>query len=198
MSRSCHVPNRCFGVTQSAAAVRCQSAIRLLILCGALVLALGALAGVLRQPLLAAAIGPTLYVLLVHPDTEVAQIRNAIVGHTAAIGAGLASLALLGLWRTPPVLGSGGVPFRRAAAVALSIALTVAALELCGTHHAPAAATSLLVGVGISRPGPGLIGLIVGLVAVIAVTPVVAQLPARQATLTDHQPPPMVDERGSG
>jgi hypothetical protein len=174
--------------------LRSVSAARLLVLCAGLVLAVGGFAGVLREPLLAAAIGPTLYVLVVHPETDVARVKNAVLGHSAAIGSSLLSLALLGLWRTPPVLGSADIPFRRTAAAALAIGLTVALLELVDAHHAPAAATALLVAIGISRPGPGLTGLVVGLLAVIALAPALAQLPLRDITSNRHTPPPSSDQ----
>jgi hypothetical protein len=52
----------------------------------------------------------------------------------------------------------------------------MAILELLHCHHAPAAATVLLITTGLARPGSPLIGLVVGLGIVIVVGPLCARL----------------------
>lgn len=154
--------------------------LRLAVLGGGLLALLGLLAGVIREPLLASALGPTLYIFLVHPDSETAQLKNAAIGHVAAIGCGLAALAVFGLWHTPPNLSGSSTPATRAGAVALAVALTLLLLDVLNAHHAPAAATALLIATGISRPGAPLAGLVLGLALVIGAGPILAKTPPRR------------------
>ncbi len=59
----------------------------------------------------------------------------------------------------------------------------VAVLEVAGSPYAPAAATALLVSTGFAKPGAPLIGLVLGLIIVIAIGPLVGRAPlARRAS----------------
>jgi hypothetical protein len=120
-----------------------------------------------KFPLLTAALGPTIYVLVAHPDTEAAQVRNAVVGHAAGIGSGLLALAAFGLWDAPSVNQIGHSSLSQAGANGLAIALTLISLHVFKAHHAPAAATTVLIATGLARPGVPLYGLIVGLAAIL-------------------------------
>lgn len=151
--------------------------LRLAVLAGGVLVLIGLLAGVMGEPLLASALGPTLYVFLVHPDSEAAHLKNAVLGHAAAVGCGLGALAIFGLWHTLPNLTGSSTPATRAGAVALAVGLTLFLLEVLSAHHAPAAATALLIASGISRPGAPLAGLVIGLVLIIATGPFLAKLP---------------------
>lgn len=117
---------------------------------------------------LTAALGPTGYVLLTHPRSVSARLRNTMLGHGAAIGAGLIALAVFGLWSAPSVTQTQRESLPQVGAQALALALTVAGLTALDAHHAPAAATTLLISSGITRPGPPLVGLVIGLMIVVA------------------------------
>lgn len=151
---------------------------------GAVVLAIVGLAGrFMRWPLLTTTLGPTLYVFLAHPDTEPARLRSAVVGHSTAVTAGLVALAVFGLWNAPSLAVLGHATWRQALAAGGAVGVTLAVLELTRTHHAPSAATALLVATGISHPGKPLFGLLIGLGGIIAISPWLGRLPwARRAT----------------
>jgi hypothetical protein len=51
------------------------------------------------------------------------------------------------------------------------VGLTLFLLHVLDGHHAPAAATALLIASGIARPGPPLYGLLTGLALVLAIAP---------------------------
>lgn len=162
--------------------------LRYLLLTGALVGAVGVAGRYLAWPLLTSTIGPTAYVFAAHPRTEAAKFRNALIGHTVAIACGLGALAVFGLMRAPSVSETGLPSATQIVASVLAVGLTVLLLELCGSHHAPSAATALLVTTGLARPGAPLIGLVLGLAIVLALGPLVGRLPVGSALATVSQP----------
>jgi hypothetical protein len=97
-------------------------------------------------------------------------------------------LAVFGLWHEPSVIQLGHTTSAQVAAAALAVALTVASLEIIGTHHAPAAATSLLIATGLARPGRPLYGLLLGLVIVLVLAPALARLPGGRAQTARTDP----------
>ncbi len=57
----------------------------------------------LAWPLLTSTIGPTAYVFAAHPNSEAARFRNALAGHSVALGCGLAALTIYGVMRYPSI-----------------------------------------------------------------------------------------------
>jgi hypothetical protein len=100
-----------------------------------------------------------------------------------AIGCGLGALFVFGLVRYPSVSHTGSPSAVQVAAAVIGVGLTVFALELAGSHHAPSAATALLITTGLAKPGAPLIGLVLG----VAVGPLIGRsLLARRAS-TEEQ-----------
>jgi len=163
------------------AALRLALGVRYLLIAGVLVGAVGVAGLFLAWPLLTSTIGPTAYIFAAHPDTEAARFRNALVGHGVAIGGGLGALAVFGLTKYPSITAVGAPSLRQVAAAVVGVGFTLLVLELAGSHHAPAAATTLLVTTGLAKPGAPLVGLVVGLAIVIALGPVVGRLPVARA-----------------
>jgi hypothetical protein len=87
------------------------------------------------------------------PESESSRFRNATVGHAIAVGAGLAALFCFGLLHHPSPSTTGAPSFTQAAAAAVAAGVTMAVLELAGSHHAPAAATAVLVATSRAAPG---------------------------------------------
>lgn len=134
--------------------------------------------------LLTATLGPTAYLLLAHPEHETARLRNAVIGHLTGVGAGLAALAMFGLWRIqqrPHLLTTDP---QRLAAVAVAVGLTLLVLELASSHHAPAAATTILVASGLAGPGRPLVGLVLGVAGLLVVLAVLARVPVPRLAST--------------
>jgi len=171
--------------------VRALVACRYLVITGVLVAVVGIGGRYLSPPLLTSALGPTAYVFAAHPHSESARFRNAALGHAVAVGAGLASLSAFGLLHAPSVSTSGAPSLRQAAAAAAAAGFTVFVLEILRSHHAPAAATALLIVTGLADPGKPLIGLVLGLALVVAAGPLVGRLPVLRQ-------PAAADERRSG
>lgn len=160
---------------------RVTKGIRYLVLTGVLVLAVGVGGHLLSWPLLTSSVGPTAYVFAAHPRSEAAKFRNAVVGHGVAIGCGLVALAVFGLLHHPSISATGSPSWAQVAATVTGGGLTVFVLELARSHHAPSAATALLITTGLAKPGSPLIGLVLGLAIVVALGPLVGRIPVGRA-----------------
>jgi hypothetical protein len=142
----------------------------------------------LGWPLLTSTLGPTGYVFAAHPDSETARMRNAITGHAAAVASGLFAVAVFGLWGYPSVARQGHSALPQVGAAAVAAGLTVLLLTVLRAHHAPAAATTLLIATGLAKPGIPLYGLLTGLAGIIILGPLLGRLPvARERTAADSQ-----------
>jgi hypothetical protein len=172
--------------------------LRYLLLTGVLVGAVGIAGKFLAWPLLTSTVGPTAYVFAAHPGTEAARFRNALVGHGVAVACGLGALAALGLIEYPSISDTGSPSAAQVAAAVLGVGLTVFFLELAGSHHAPSAATALLITSGLAKPGAPLIGLVLGLAIVIALGPLVGRIPFARRAGSEDQPRRLESHRHAG
>lgn len=164
--------------------------LRFALLAGVLVAAVGIAGHVTaRSPVggtwLTTTLGPTAYVLIAHPRSAASRARSGLLGHGTGILAGLAALAVFGLWRAPSIAETHAETLPQAGAQAVAVALTLLVLTLLDAHHAPAAATTLLVSSGIAAPGKPIIGLVIGLVIVLALAPLLARLPGERDDTAD-------------
>ena len=118
-----------------------------------MVLVVGALGGAVRQPLIFASLGPTIYELVEQPQLRSARTYNVIVGHLIALGSSFFALWILHAWAAPKVLSTGLItPARLWAAVIASALTTVLALGLHANQPA-ALSTTLLVSLGSMQTG---------------------------------------------
>lgn len=152
-------------------------AARYLCLTALLVWVVGLAGRWLAWPLLTSTVGPTAYLFAAHPKTEAARLRNAAIGHTVAVGLGLGAFVLFGLEHHPSVSRAGMPSWTQVLASAAAVGVTMSVLELLHSHHAPAAATALLITTGLAKPGAPLIGLVVGLAIVVTLGPLCARWP---------------------
>src|SRR6516225_5580405 len=114
------------------------------ILCG--------LAMVFRTPFIFPTLGAIAFLVFFTPTTPAASPRNALCGHAVALVCGYAALWVTGLQHAGPAVvtefGSG-----RILAAALSLATTGALMIRLNVPHPPAAATTLIVSLGVvTRP----------------------------------------------
>jgi len=161
--------------------------LRLVLLGGAAIAAMGVAGRFLQWPLLSATLGPTIYVFMAHPRSESARLRSAVVGHATAVAAGLFSVAVFGLWNHPASNMAGHVTLHQAGASAVALGITLAVLHLAQAHHAPAGATALLVATGIAHPGRPLFGLMIGVGAVVALGPALGRFPLGRTGLAEEE-----------
>ncbi|WP_052489295.1 HPP family protein [Streptomyces sp. 150FB] len=160
---------------------RLRTGARLLVLSAVALAAVGAVGRGIGWILLTTTLGPTAYILLAHPDTEAAQVRSSVLGHTSAAACGLACLAAFGLWDDPSTAAHQSDNWRQICAQALAVGLTLFLLVVLKAHHPPAAATALLITSGIARPGPPLYGMLTGLAILITTAAVLSRVPATRA-----------------
>lgn len=117
---------------------------------GALVLLTGVMSLATAQPWLFVALGPTIVLIAGNPGHPTARVRNIIVGHLVAIACAWLAVMLVGVSGAPAFLGGSGGTARMWAG-AIAVALTVLIQPTARAYHPPAAATALLLSLGISR-----------------------------------------------
>jgi hypothetical protein len=117
----------------------------------ALILVVGALGLATKQPLLFAGVGPTALLLASSPGHTTTRFHNVVVGHLTAIAAAWLSLLLLGAMTTPTLLSGQPTPVARVWASAFAVALTALLQPSFRAYHPPAAATALLLTLGVYK-----------------------------------------------
>lgn len=109
---------------------------------------LGALSLALRAPLIFPAIGASAWVVFRHPTAAPAAPRNVILGHALA-----ALIGWLALWACVGFEVRGSLAdltqWRFVAAGAAALGATLFVLERIQVVHPPAAATTMIVGMGL-------------------------------------------------
>jgi CBS-domain-containing membrane protein len=109
---------------------------------------LAGLAMVVRAPFVFPSLGPTAFLFFFVPRSPAATPRHAIYGHAIGLICGYLTLVIFGLVHEPSAM-NGAVDLRRALAAALSLSLTGAFMIALKAVHPPAAATTLIVSLGI-------------------------------------------------
>ena len=131
----------------------------------------------LAWPLLTSTVGPTAYLFAAHPRTEASATTEC--GHRPRCCRWTRPRCVRALrLGTPPISVQGGdAVVAQVLASAAAVGVTMSVLELLHSHHAPAAATALLITTGLAKPGSPLIGLVVGLAIVVTLGPLCARWP---------------------
>ncbi len=136
---------------------------------GGLILAVGFLGWITRQPLVFTSLGPTAYELVEMPRRRSAQPYSIIVGHLAGVGAGFLAMALIGAWPAPAVATSHSMPLARVFAAALSVAITVAVNLALKSSQPAACSTALMISLGSRQTGHDAWVIIVGVLLITAI-----------------------------
>lgn len=117
----------------------------------------------LHEPWVFPSLGPTCFLLFLAPKGAQSGTVNVIAGHAIGVVSGVVALAIFGLLHTPPDLED--LSWKRAGAVVVCLALTLGLMVLLGVPHAPAGATTLIVGLGLMTTLPELLILMASVVA---------------------------------
>jgi CBS-domain-containing membrane protein len=118
--------------------------ISIAILCG--------LAKLFQTPFIFPSLAATAFLVFFTPTTAAASPRNALCGNAVAIACGYTTLQVTGLAHAGPAIVAQ-LSWTRILAVALSLATTAALMILLNVPHPPAAATALIVSLGVvTRP----------------------------------------------
>lgn len=118
---------------------------------GVLVLAAGAMSLATGKPWLFAGLGPTALLVAASPGHPTTKFHTVVVGHALAIGAAWLALLLLGAGDAPTILAGKALTVGRVWASAIAVSLFAVVAPSLRAWHPPAAATALLVTVGVYR-----------------------------------------------
>lgn len=118
---------------------------------GVLVLAAGAMSLATGKPWLFAGLGPTALLIAASPGHPTTKFHTVVVGHALAIAAGWLALLLLGAGDAPTILAGKALTVGRVWASAVAVSVFAVVAPSLRAWHPPAAATALLVTVGVYR-----------------------------------------------
>lgn len=116
-----------------------------------------------RPPFLFPSLGPTAYLFATRPAAAQSSARRVLGGHAVGVLGGLLASHVVadGVVITASMGAATTAGLRLAASGVAAVALTTAGMSLTDTSHAPACATTLIVGLGIlSTPLQGAIMLL--------------------------------------
>ena len=118
---------------------------------GALLSVLGAVVWLTGFPFLFPSLGPTAYLFATRPPARQPSARRVVGGHAIGVLAGLVAYhAVAGGAVITVSMGAGSMAgLRLATSGVVAVALTTAGMAVTDTGHAPACATTLIVGLGI-------------------------------------------------
>ena len=134
-----------------------------------LILAAGSLSLATRQPWLFAALGPTVVLLAANPGHATTRFHAIVVGHLVALSSAWIAVLLMGVGNSPTLLAGSGVAVARVWASAFAIGIMAAVQPSLKAYHPPAAATVLLVTLGVHKPSWSTFLALMGGVLVVAV-----------------------------
>ena len=116
-----------------------------------LVLVVGVISLATGQPWLTVGLGPTALLIASHPGASSTRFHNIVGGHVVAFVCAWFALLLLGVNASPRLISGQEIPVVRVWASAIAIAVTALVQPSLRAYHPPAAATALLVTLGLFR-----------------------------------------------
>jgi hypothetical protein len=134
-----------------------------------LILAAGSVSLATRQPWLFAALGPTVVVLAANPGHATTRFHAIVVGHLVALASAWIALLLMGAGGSTTLLAGSGVAVARVWASAFAIGIMTTVQPSLKAYHPPAAATVLLVTLGVHRLTWSSVVAMVGGILVVAI-----------------------------
>lgn len=126
----------------------------------------GLIAHVAHESFLFPSLGPTAFIVFFAAEGRQASPRNVVCGQLVGVGAGIIAVLSLGLSDDPVDLDD--ITFSRLIAVLVAITLTIVVMTWLGVEHAPAAATTLIIALGVIRSATGYVS-VMGAIVVIVV-----------------------------
>jgi len=128
-----------------------------------------AIASVAGTTFIFPSLGATAFLQLYVPQAPVASPRNTICGHALGIAGGAFALIVTGLWYAPHALANQ-MSWQQVLAAAISMAMAGGLMCRFNLGHPPAAATALIVSLGLVHSVKGLLLLEVAVVLLTAIT----------------------------
>lgn len=127
---------------------------------------LGALATLTNQPFLFASVGPTAIIVAYNPLRQDTRFSSIILGHIVGIFSGLGALVLFGLYGLSYSAIEEGFTWARVGATSVAMIVTTIFFQKTPFYHPPAAATTLLVSLGILSEPVQVVFVIAGVVII--------------------------------
>jgi CBS-domain-containing membrane protein len=118
---------------------------------GALILAVGAMSLATKSPWLFAGLGPTAVMIAASPGHTTTRFHSIVLGHAVAFVCAWLAVMLVGASGSPALLSAQSMPVARVWASAIAVAVTALVQPSLKAYHPPAAATALLVTLGVYR-----------------------------------------------
>ena len=109
---------------------------------------LTSLAKIFQTPFIFPSLGATAFLVFFTPTTPAASPRNTVSGNAVGIACGYGALWVTGLQHARPAIVSQ-LSWSRILAVSLALATTAALMILLNVPHPPAAATAMIVALGV-------------------------------------------------
>lgn len=147
---------------------------------------LGVLAWITQEPFVFPSLGPTAFLVFFAALSVQAAPRNVFFGHLIGVIAGVIALLIFGLYGIAPDLES--ISLARIGACTLCVALTLSIMIWTGTPHAPAGATTLIVGLGLLQTRSQLATLIAAVVLMALLAIVINRLAGLPYPLWSFRP----------
>lgn len=134
---------------------------------GTLILVAGAMSLATGKPWLFAALGPSAVLIAANPGHPTTRFHTIVLGHLTALACGWIAVLLLGAGGTPAVVGAQAISVSRVWASAFAVAITALVQPSLKAYHPPAAATAILVTMGVYRTNwQSALSMIAGVLAV--------------------------------
>jgi hypothetical protein len=118
---------------------------------GSIALIIGSISIFANIPFLIPSLGPTAYLQAVSPAHPSSKIYNVVVGHVIGLGSGIIGVLLMHALNAPVVTMDSSLTIARLWAAVIALFLTVLLCLLFKADHPPAAATTLLVSLGLIK-----------------------------------------------
>lgn len=109
-------------------------------------------------PIVFPSLGPTAFLQFAQPLSPGSAPRNTVLGHGIGILCGYLAVLAFGIEHPPAVMDFSG-EIHRVLAAGTSLAATCALMVITRTEHPPAAATTLIVSLGIVTSLPHLLAI---------------------------------------
>ncbi|MCE5327094.1 MAG: HPP family protein [Planctomycetaceae bacterium] len=116
---------------------------------GALMLIAGGMGYVFHQPWMFPSLGPTAFMQACRPNDRSSGLYSTLVGHSIGIAAGYLAVWIFAAHLPPLVHVSDYVTPPRMWAAAVSVGATMLGHTLLRCYHPPAAATTLIIALGV-------------------------------------------------
>lgn len=146
----------------------------LLVASGVSLAVIGVLAMVTHRPWVFPSLGPTAFIVFASPLAQAASPRSVFFGHLVGVIAGALALLAFGLYSMPPDLQD--VSWQRIGAVVFAVGLTLAVMTWLDVAHAPAAATTMIVALGLLRSPGDLVVMMLAVLAMIVLSLIINRI----------------------